>query len=106
MEPVTQKSYPVTLTLTRPERSSRWLALATLLFAIPKVIMLIPHFIALYFLGIFSFFVGVVAQFVVLFTGRFPEGLFKIVRGILQWQVRLNCYFFGLTDTYPPFSFD
>ena len=102
----THKSYPVELAVSRPLEPSKGLALATLLFLIPKLIILIPHLIALYLLGIVSVVVGVYAQFVVLFTGKYPEEPFKIVRGILQWQVRLNCYVFGLTDKYPPFSFD
>ena len=106
MENNAHESYPVALTVPRPKTSSRWLALATLLFLIPKLIISIPHAIALYFLQIIAIVVGVFAQFVVLFTGVYPEGSFKIVCGILQWRIRLNCYLFGLTDKYPPFSFD
>lgn len=106
MEDNTHELYPVGLTVVRPENPSKMLAAATLLFLVPKLLILIPHLIALYFLGIIALIIGAFAQFAVLFTGKYPEGAFKMVRGILQWQVRLNCYLFGLTDKYPPFSLD
>lgn len=106
METEAQKEYPVSLKIDQPEKSSRLLALATLFFLIPKAIILIPHIIVMYFLGIVVLIIGMFAQVVVLFTGKYPTGPFKIVKGIMQWQMRINCYFFGLTDKYPPFSLD
>lgn len=97
-------AHPVTLTIPRQERYSRWLSLATLLALVPKLILLIPHFIILYFLGILMLIVAVFGQLVVLFTGRYPENLFNLVHGALQWQVRANVYLLGLSDSYPPFS--
>ncbi len=96
---------PVHLTIVRPERSSRKLALATLLFMIPKLIILIPHIIILYALAIASLVVGVIAQFVVLFTGKYPENMHKFVANVLRWQVRVNAFALGLVDRYPPFNF-
>ena len=96
--------HPVEVVAPRPEQSSRLLALATLLLAIPKMILLIPHLIVLYFLGIVMIVVAIVAQIVVLFTGKYPEGMYNLVKGTFQWQVRANFYFLGLTDKYPPFS--
>ncbi|MFH0852459.1 MAG: DUF4389 domain-containing protein [bacterium] len=95
---------PVQVIITRPEKSSRWLALATLLFFIPKGIILIPHFFVLYFLGIASLLVGIVAQVIVLFAGSYPAGIHNFVSAILRWQVRVNAYTFGLVDKYPPFT--
>ena len=97
---------PVSLTIQRPHQSSRWLALATLLFLLPKAVMLVPHFVVLYALGIVAFLCGVIAQFVVLFTGRYPQGLFDIAVGVMRWQVRVNAYVIGLTDIYPPFRLE
>ena len=92
----------VEIKLDRQERNSRGLALITL---IPlKLILIIPHAVILYFFGILTFFIVVIAQIVVLFTGKYPEGLFKIVKGFFQWQLRVNLYFAGLTDKYPPFT--
>ena len=99
-----QSQHPVSVTIERQEQYSRWLALATLLFAIPKAIMLIPHFIVVYVISIAAFVVIVIAQVVVLFTGKYPEGIHSFVVGVMQWQIRVNAYFAGLTDKYPPFS--
>jgi len=96
--------HPVNITIPRQERYSRWLALGTLLFAIPKIVMLIPHFIVIYVLSIAAFFAAVIAQVAVLFTGRYPEALHRFVVGVLQWQMRVNAFFIGLSDRYPPFS--
>ena len=109
MEPQTQPDVQMTpehnikVLAERPEHSSRWLALATLLLG-PKMILLLPHFIILYVLGIFAFIVAIIAQAVVLFTGKYPEGMYNLVIGVLRWQTRTNAYFLGLTDKYPPFS--
>ena len=100
----THTTHPVQAIAPRQETSSRWLALATLLFMIPKMILLIPHFIVLYFLGIIMIIVAFFAQVVVLFTGKYPKGLYDLVLGTFQWQLRMNLYFLGLTDKYPPFS--
>ncbi len=99
-----QEKYPVDIVIEYPEHPSRGLALATLLFMIPKFIILIPHLILLYFVGIFGFICAILAQFSVLFTGRYPKGLFEIVVGTYRWQTRLNAYIVGLADKYPPFG--
>jgi uncharacterized membrane protein YhhN len=96
--------YPVTITISHQERSSRWLAFAFLLFMVPKAILLIPHFIILYVLGIVAFILTIIAQIAVLFTARYPEGMHEIVVGVLRWQMHVNAYFLGLVDRYPPFS--
>ena len=96
----------VTLNVTYPERSSRLWALGTLLFFIPKGIALIPHIIVLYILGLVILPVAVIAQIVVLFTGRYPSPLHDFVVGITRWQTRVNAFAVGLTDEYPPFSLD
>lgn len=95
---------PVIVTIKREEHSSRWLALAFLLFMVPKAILLIPHFIILYLLGIAAFILTIIAQFIVLVTGHYPANMHDIVVGTIRWQVRVNAYFLGLSDKYPPFS--
>ncbi len=90
--------------IPRREHSSRFLALATLLFGIPKAFMLIPHFIVLYFLGLAMVLAGIFAQFVVLFTGKYPSDIHTFITNVTRWQVRTNAFFFGLTDKYPPFQ--
>jgi hypothetical protein len=69
-------------------------------------ILLIPHWIVLMFLGIAAYFVIVVAFFAVLFTRRWPEGLFKFYLGVNRWSARVTTYQYALSDKYPPFSLD
>src|SRR3989344_758634 len=99
-----ESEYPVKLEVPYPENSSRLLALMTLLLFIPKAIIMIPHFIAVYFVGIVAFFAWIIGQFGVLFTGKYPRSMFDFVVGLSRWQARVNAYFMGLTDKYPPFS--
>jgi Domain of unknown function (DUF4389) len=69
-----------------------------------KWFLAIPHYIVLFFLGIGAFFVTVVAWFAILFTGRYPRGMFDFVVGVYRWANRVTAYAFTLaTDRYPPF---
>jgi hypothetical protein len=77
---------------------NRWLPLV-------KWLLAIPHYIVLFFLGIAAFVCIVIAWFAILFTGRYPRGLFDFVVGVGRWCVRVGAYAFLLvTDRYPPFS--
>ena len=77
---------------------SRWLPMV-------KWFLVIPHFIILFFLWIGAFFAIVVAWFAILFTGRYPAGLFDYVVGVARWSLRVYAYAFLLvTDRYPPFE--
>jgi hypothetical protein len=69
-----------------------------------KWFLAIPHYIVLFFLSIGAFFAIVFAWFAILFTGRYPRGLFDYVEGVLRWHNRVVGYAFALvTDRYPPF---
>ena len=63
-----------------------------------------PHGIALFFYGIVVGVVLFIAFWAVLFTGKFPKGMFDFVVGYNRWNVRVNAYMSFLTDKYPPFS--
>ena len=77
---------------------NRWLPLV-------KWLLAIPHYIVLFFLWIGAFFAVVFAWFAILFTGRYPRGLFGFVVGVARWHARVAAYTTLLvTDRYPPFS--
>jgi uncharacterized protein DUF4389 len=58
----------------------------------------------LFFLDIASLLVVIVAWFAILFTGRYPRGMFDFVEGVIRWNVRVTAYTLTLvTDRYPPF---
>lgn len=70
-----------------------------------KWFLAIPHYFVLAVLSVAAFFAVVAAWFAILFTGRYPRGLFDFVVGVGRWWLRVNAYAFLLvTDRYPPFS--
>ena len=70
-----------------------------------KWFLAIPHYIVLFFLHIGAFFAVVFAWFAILFTGRYPRGLFDFVEGVYRWNNRVTAYAYLLvTDKYPPFQ--
>jgi hypothetical protein len=77
---------------------NRWLPLV-------KWLLAIPHYIVLFVLYIGAFFVLIAAWFAILFTGRYPRGLFDYLVGVGRWHNRVVGYAFILiTDRYPPFQ--
>jgi hypothetical protein len=77
---------------------NRWLPLV-------KWLLAIPHYIVLLFLWLAAIVAVVIAWFAILFTGRYPRGLFDFVVGVGRWTLRVGAYAFLLvTDRYPPFS--
>ncbi len=71
-----------------------------------RQIAALPHLVVLFFLGIAAFVLWVVVQWVILFSARFPRGMFDFVAGFVRWQTRVNGYALGLSDRYPPFAFE
>ncbi len=77
---------------------NRWLPLV-------KWLLAIPHYIVLFFLDIAAFFVVIVVWFTILFTGRYPRGMFDFIEGVARWHNRVIGYAITLiTDEYPPFT--
>lgn len=67
-------------------------------------LLAIPHYILLFFLAIGAIIAVIIAWFAILFTGRYPRGIFDYVEGVLRWENRVTAYAFTLvTDQYPPF---
>jgi Domain of unknown function (DUF4389) len=80
-----------------PRDLNRWLPLV-------KWFLAIPHYVVLFFLGIAAVVAVIVAWFAILFTERYPRGLFDFVEGVLRWENRVTGYALALvTDQYPPF---
>jgi hypothetical protein len=99
--PSTDEAQSLRLDIAYPDARTelnRWLPLV-------KWFLAIPHYIVLLFLGLAAFVCIVVAWFAILFTGRYPRGLFDFVVGVGRWSTRVSAYAFLLvTDRYPPFS--
>ncbi len=89
--------YPVTYEVEYPESLSRWLIFV-------KWLLVLPNVIVLYLLLIVALFAWIIAWFAILFTGRFPRGLFDFIVGVTRWSLRVNVYANLLRDEYPPFS--
>jgi hypothetical protein len=98
--PSTDERQGVTLDFPYPDAArdlNRWLPLV-------KWLLAIPHYIVLVFLWIAAILVIIFAWFAILFTGRYPRGLFDFVLGVIRWENRVVAYAFVLvTDKYPPF---
>jgi hypothetical protein len=99
--PATDQQQAVHLDYVYPDASrdlNRWLPLV-------KWLLAIPHYIVLFFLWIAAIVVVIVAWFAILFTGRYPRGMFDFVEGVFRWGNRVIAYAFLLvTDRYPPFA--
>ena len=94
-----QGQYAVTYEVDYPEELNRWLPLIKWLLAIPHYIVLLVLFIAVNFAYI-------IAWFAILFTKRFPRGLFDFIVGVNRWNYRVGAYTALLRDEYPPFSIE
>lgn len=90
------------LELEYPEKSSRGLLLLRMFFGFFYI--LIPHGICLLFLSLAAVFVKLVAWWVVLITGKYPKGMHDFMVGVTRWGMRVNAYYYNLTDQYPPFT--
>ncbi len=99
--PSTDEEQAIHVELTYPDavtELNRWLPLV-------KWLLAIPHYVVLFFLWIAALVAIIIAWFAILFTTRYPRGLFGFVVGVLRWSLRVEAYAFLLiTDRYPPFD--
>ena len=99
--PSTDEHQSVHLDYPYPASASdlnRWLPLV-------KWLLAVPHYILLIFLDILALLVAIAAWFAILFSGRYPQDLFRFIEGVARWHNRVIGYALTLvTDEYPPFS--
>jgi hypothetical protein len=100
--PSTDEHQSVHLDYPYPDAASdlnRWLPLV-------KWLLAVPHYILLFFLDIAALLVAIAAWFAILFSGRYPQDLFRFIEGVARWHNRVIGYALTLvTDEYPPFRF-
>jgi hypothetical protein len=95
--PATAGDYPVYLDIEHQEEYSRFMPLI-------KWLLAIPHYLVLLVLGIGALFVVIISFFAVLFTGRYPRGMFDYMVGVHRWALRVVAYTDLMVDPYPPFT--
>ncbi len=89
--------YPLRLGIAPAEQYDRW----SVAF---RLILAIPHFVILFFLGLAVVLVTLIAWFAILFTGQYPESWYQFSVGVARWSARVTAYVYLLVDTYPPFE--
>src|SRR5712691_3314318 len=92
-------SFPATFSFDPPERIANWRPLVNWLLAI-------PHFVVLYGLQILSRAVGVISWFVIVFTGKLPDGLANVQVMYLRYMLRTYTFAGFMREEYPAFGFD
>ena len=92
-------TYPFRYDVEYPEELSRLLIFV-------KWLLAIPHFFILYALSAVSSIITVIAFFAILFTKRYPRGLFDFVVNINRWNANVMAYVGLFRDEYPPFSWE
>ena len=95
--PFGDDGYPVEFQLDYPEERNRWTVGFRLILAVPQLIVFL-------FVGLAGFIAAIIVWFAILFTGRYPAGLWEFGVGVQRWSLRLQAYLLLLRDEYPPFS--
>jgi hypothetical protein len=94
---VAPQGYPITYNAVYTEKMSR-------LTSFFRAILVIPQMIVLYVLSIVACVVTFIAWWAILFTGKYPKGMWDFMVGYSRWSTRVSGYFMLMTDKYPPFS--
>jgi hypothetical protein len=92
-------NYPASFELDRAEHIANWRPLVHWL-------LIIPHAIVLYVIGIVASVVAFISWFVILFTGKLPEGMAGLMALYIRYYNRVYGYELFMREEYPPFSFD
>jgi len=96
--PFGEGDYPAALDLPRPEGPRDRLTVGF------RILLALPHLLALWVLGIAWFLTVLIAWVAILFTGRHPASLYEFSVGVLRWNLRVEAYLLLLRDEYPHFS--
>ena len=92
--------YPASLDIVDPVEPRDRLTVAF------RLILGIPHFIVLAFLGVAWCLTTIIAWFFLVISGEYPDGLYRFGVGVLRWDLRVHAYMLLMVDEYPPFSLD
>jgi Domain of unknown function (DUF4389) len=92
--------YPASITISDPTAPRDRVTVGL------RLLLAIPHYIVLLFVILAWGLTTIVAWFVILVTGSYPEGLYDFGTGALRWLLRVEAYLLLLVDEYPPFSLD
>jgi hypothetical protein len=91
-------NYPVRLAIEYPEQIARWRPLLHWLLVFPAAV-------GAWVLGAVAGFAQFIAWFAIVFTKRYPRGLFEVVTAHLRWNARVGAYYYFMTEQYPPFVY-
>lgn len=101
---IDSKDDAITIDVPYPENISRGMVIVRLFFG--WIYVIIPHGLVLGFLGIAVLIAAFIGWWIILFTGKLPEGIHNFIVGYFRWSTRVSLYIGNMTDTYPPFSLD
>ena len=96
---MSSEASPILVSFPGPASQRRWTVAI-------RAILVVPHFVVLWFLTIALEVVVFISWFAALFAGRLPEWAHTFITGVVRWQTRVYAYLLLLTDVYPPFSLD
>jgi hypothetical protein len=97
MSPVPAGDSPIQLNLDAPLTVARWRVIG-------NPIMAIPHIVLLYVLGAVLNVITFIAWFAILFTGKYPAGLFDFAVGVMRYQWRVGTFYLFMREPYPAFD--
>jgi hypothetical protein len=98
--PFGEGPYGAVLTLSPPDTTRDRVTVAF------RIFLALPHIFVLWLLGIAWAVTTVIAWACILFTGKYPPGLYHFAVGVLRWSTRVEAYLLLLHDAYPPFSLE
>jgi hypothetical protein len=99
---VKRSDYGVSVEFIIPAHNGRFWAIPVVGY-LTRLLVLVPHLVVMLLVSILVGVAMLILWIPVLFTGRYPRWGYALVGGWLRWQLRINAFFLGLTDEYPPF---